>query len=159
MEAVATCLVKIAERVCHSPDMLDELSKHGLIHQATHLIDLYSHTTLCQPVYTVCSSFCLFFSSSFSSSDWMSSSSKAFQGCSYLFLTLHWQGLIGLACATYFWFYHNSEDSILKDLLSTYNLSHGMASFPTVDGHSNLVNSLFLFLQKVFCLAFTSSEL
>lgn len=57
VENVATCLINIAERVRHSSDRVDELCKHGLIHQATHLIDLNSRTTLCQPVYTVCNPF------------------------------------------------------------------------------------------------------
>ncbi|XAR69030.1 Ubiquitin--protein ligase [Bertholletia excelsa] len=52
VENVATSLIRIAERVCHSSDMLDELCKHGLIHQAMQLIDLNCRTTLCQPVYT-----------------------------------------------------------------------------------------------------------
>lgn len=57
VENVSTCLIKIAERVHHSSDMLDELCKHGLIHQATNLIDLNCRTNLCQPVYTVCGLF------------------------------------------------------------------------------------------------------
>ncbi|CAK9164785.1 unnamed protein product [Ilex paraguariensis] len=52
VEDVATCLIMIAERVDHSSDMLDELCKHGLIHQATHLIGLNSRTTICQSIYT-----------------------------------------------------------------------------------------------------------
>ncbi|XP_058208915.1 E3 ubiquitin-protein ligase UPL4 isoform X2 [Rhododendron vialii] len=52
VENAATCLIKIAERVCHSSDMLDELCKHGLIHQAMHLVDVNCRTTLCQPVYS-----------------------------------------------------------------------------------------------------------
>lgn len=46
VENVAICLIKIAKQVCHSSEKLDELCKHGLIHQATHLIDLSSQTTL-----------------------------------------------------------------------------------------------------------------
>lgn len=53
VENVAICLIKIAERVGHSPEMLDELCKHGLINQATHLIHLNSRTTLSQPIYNV----------------------------------------------------------------------------------------------------------
>lgn len=53
VESVASCLIKIVEQVCHSSDMLEELCKHGLVQQATHLIDLNSRTTLCQPVYIV----------------------------------------------------------------------------------------------------------
>ncbi|KAL8149850.1 hypothetical protein AgCh_006752 [Apium graveolens] len=50
VENVAICLIKIAKQVCHSSEKLDELCKHGLIHQATHLIDLSSQTTLSAPV-------------------------------------------------------------------------------------------------------------
>ncbi|XP_024443585.1 E3 ubiquitin-protein ligase UPL4 isoform X2 [Populus trichocarpa] len=51
VENVAICLIKIAERVSQSSEMLDELCKHGLINQATHLVQLNSRTTLSQPVY------------------------------------------------------------------------------------------------------------
>lgn len=50
VENVAICLIKIAKQVYHSSEKLDELCKHGLIHQATHLIDLNSQTTLSSPV-------------------------------------------------------------------------------------------------------------
>lgn len=53
VENVAICLIKIVERVRTYPEMLNELCKHGLIQQATHLIDLNSRTTLSQPIYTV----------------------------------------------------------------------------------------------------------
>ncbi|KAK1400109.1 HECT-type E3 ubiquitin transferase [Heracleum sosnowskyi] len=52
VENVAICLIKIAKQVCHCSEKLDELCKHGLIHQATHLIDLSSQTTLSAPVQT-----------------------------------------------------------------------------------------------------------
>ncbi|KAL7608009.1 hypothetical protein Lser_V15G11055 [Lactuca serriola] len=52
VEHVDTCLIKIAERVQESSEMLDELSKHGLIHQVAHLIDLINHTTLSYSVHT-----------------------------------------------------------------------------------------------------------
>lgn len=69
VEHVATCLIKIAERVQESSEMLDELSKHGLIHQVAYLIDLMNHTTLSYSVHTVSpsssifSNFCFFFQS------------------------------------------------------------------------------------------------
>lgn len=53
VENVVICLMKIAERVSHSSEMLDELCKHGIINQATHLIHLNSRTTLSQPIYNV----------------------------------------------------------------------------------------------------------
>lgn len=54
VENVATCLIKIADRVGQSPEMMEELCKHGVVHQVTHLIDLNSRTTLGQPIHTVC---------------------------------------------------------------------------------------------------------
>ncbi|KAA8516515.1 hypothetical protein F0562_016979 [Nyssa sinensis] len=117
VENVATCLIKIAERVCHSSDMLDQLCKYGLIHQATHLIDLKSRTTLCQPIYT---------------------------------------GLIGLlvklvsgsivAVRTLF---ELNISSILKDILSTYDLAHGMSSSNMVDGHCNQVHEVLKLLNEL----------
>lgn len=52
VELVATCLIKIAERMKDSPDMLSELCGYGLVHQAIHLIDLNSRVTLSQSTYT-----------------------------------------------------------------------------------------------------------
>ena len=46
VENVAICLIKIVERVRTYLEMLSELCKHGLIQQATHLIDWNSRTTL-----------------------------------------------------------------------------------------------------------------
>ncbi|KAM7468155.1 hypothetical protein LguiB_015717 [Lonicera macranthoides] len=117
VENVATCLINIAERVRHSSDRVDELCKHGLIHQATHLIDLNSRTTLCQPVYT---------------------------------------GLIGLlaklasgstvALTTLF---ELNISSILKDILSNYDLLHGMPSSPVADGHCNQVHEVLKLLNEL----------
>ncbi|CAL5380626.1 unnamed protein product [Camellia sinensis] len=105
VENVATCLIKIAEGARHTSDMLDELCKHGLIHQATHLIDLNCRTILCQPVYT---------------------------GLIGLLVTLA-SGLI-VAVRTLF---ELNISSILKDILSIYDLSHKMPSPNMVDGHCN----------------------
>ncbi|KAJ7972450.1 E3 ubiquitin-protein ligase [Quillaja saponaria] len=52
VENVATCLIKIVEQVSKSTEMLDEVCKHGLIHQATHVISLNGWTTLSQPIYS-----------------------------------------------------------------------------------------------------------
>lgn len=66
VEHVATCLIKIEERVQESNEMLDELSKRGLIHQVAYLIDLINRTTLSYSVHTVSpsssifSNFCFF---------------------------------------------------------------------------------------------------
>ncbi|CAH8371193.1 unnamed protein product [Eruca vesicaria subsp. sativa] len=51
VESVAICLTRIADQVSQSPAMLDQLCRHGLIHQSTHLLNLNSRTTLSQPVY------------------------------------------------------------------------------------------------------------
>ena len=53
VEHVATCLIKMVERVSQSSEILDELCKHGLVNQAAHLIRLNSRTTLSQPIYNV----------------------------------------------------------------------------------------------------------
>ncbi|XP_074312089.1 E3 ubiquitin-protein ligase UPL4 isoform X2 [Silene latifolia] len=52
VELVVTCLIKIVDRVKGSREMLGELYNHGLIDQATHLINLNSRITLSQPTYT-----------------------------------------------------------------------------------------------------------
>lgn len=51
VESVATCLIRIVEQARHSWDMLDQLCKHTLIQQATHLIELNGRTTVSQSVY------------------------------------------------------------------------------------------------------------
>ncbi|GAA0184288.1 ubiquitin-protein ligase [Lithospermum erythrorhizon] len=51
VESVATCLTKMVDCVCLSPDMLDEFCKHGLVQQATHIVRLNSRTTLSPPTY------------------------------------------------------------------------------------------------------------
>lgn len=52
VEHVATCLIKITERVHHSSDMLDQLCKHDLIQQTVHLISLNCRTTLSRQVHS-----------------------------------------------------------------------------------------------------------
>ncbi|KAL3642546.1 E3 ubiquitin-protein ligase upl4 [Castilleja foliolosa] len=51
VESVANCLITIGEQVCNSPNVLDEICKHGLVQQTIHLIGVNSQTTLCQPTY------------------------------------------------------------------------------------------------------------
>jgi E3 ubiquitin-protein ligase TRIP12 len=53
VENVAICLTKIADQASESPAMLDQLCRHGLINESTHLLNLNSRTTLSQPVYNV----------------------------------------------------------------------------------------------------------
>ncbi|XP_054815351.1 E3 ubiquitin-protein ligase UPL4 isoform X2 [Prosopis cineraria] len=51
VENVATCLIKIVEQAGHSSKLLDELCKHGLIQQVSHILSLNGRTTLSQPIY------------------------------------------------------------------------------------------------------------
>ncbi|GMI80035.1 ubiquitin-protein ligase 4 [Hibiscus trionum] len=51
VESVATCLIKISERMCQSSELLEELCKHELINQVTHLMKLNSRTTVSHPIY------------------------------------------------------------------------------------------------------------
>ncbi|KAL7195450.1 hypothetical protein ACSBR1_035636 [Camellia fascicularis] len=117
VENVATCLIKIAERARHTSDMLDELCKHGLIHQATHLIDLNCRTTLCQPVYT---------------------------GLIGLLVTLASGSIVAVRTL-----FELNISSILKDILSTYDLSHKMPFPNMVDGHCNQVHEVLKLLNEL----------
>ncbi|CAA0836468.1 E3 ubiquitin-protein ligase UPL4 [Striga hermonthica] len=51
VESVATCFIRIGGQVYTSPNMLDEICKHGLVQHTLHLIGLNSRTTLSQPTY------------------------------------------------------------------------------------------------------------
>lgn len=57
-----------------------------------------------------------------------------------------WQGLLGLlvklssgSIVAFRTLYELNISSILKNILSTYDLSHGMSSPHMIDGHSNQV--------------------
>lgn len=117
VENAATCLIKIAERVCHSSDMLDELSKHGLIHQAIHLVNVNCRTTLCQPIYS---------------------------GLLGLLVKLASGSVVAVRTL-----FELDISSILKDILSTYNLSHGVPSPSMVDGHSDQVHEVLKLLNEL----------
>lgn len=52
VETVALILMRIVECLSRCSEMLDELCKHGVIHQSTHLLALHSRATLSQPTYT-----------------------------------------------------------------------------------------------------------
>ncbi|KAJ0028429.1 hypothetical protein Pint_35570 [Pistacia integerrima] len=117
VESVAICLIKISAQLSQSTEMLDELCKHGLIHQATHLINLNSRTTLSQPVYNGLIGLLV----------------KVSSGSLVAFRTL----------------YELNISSILKDILSTYDLSHGMSSPHVVDGHSNQVHEVLKLLNEL----------
>ncbi|XP_010253504.1 PREDICTED: E3 ubiquitin-protein ligase UPL4 isoform X2 [Nelumbo nucifera] len=115
VESVAICLIRIVERVGHSSDMLDELCKHGVIHQVSHLVALNSRTTLSQPIYI---------------------------------------GLIGLlarlasgsvlAVRTLI---ELNISSTLKQILATYELSHGMPHPHIGDMHSSQVHEVIKLLN------------
>ncbi|KAJ8532872.1 hypothetical protein K7X08_015761 [Anisodus acutangulus] len=117
VESVATCLIKIVERVCHSSDMLDQICKHGVVQQVTHVIELNGRTTVSQSVYV---------------------------------------GLIGLlvklaagsivAVRTLF---ELNISHILKEILSTYDFSHGVPSTLVVDGHYNQVDEVLKLLNEL----------
>ncbi|KAL5716115.1 HECT-type E3 ubiquitin transferase [Ranunculus cassubicifolius] len=51
VEIVCTCLIRIVKKVGRSPEMLDEICKHGLVHQAANLIALDSGNILTQQVH------------------------------------------------------------------------------------------------------------
>lgn len=53
VETVALILKRIAACSSCSSEMLDELCKHGVIHQSAHLLASHSRMTLSQPTYTV----------------------------------------------------------------------------------------------------------
>ena len=53
VENVARCMIKIAECVHQSSELLDGLCQHGLIQHAIRLINLNSRTTLSQTIYNV----------------------------------------------------------------------------------------------------------
>ncbi|GAY52352.1 hypothetical protein CUMW_141130 [Citrus unshiu] len=117
VESVAICLIKIAEQLSQSSQMLDELCSHGLINQTTHLLNLNSRTTLSQPIY---------------------------------------YGLIGLlvkissgSIVAFKMLYELNIGSVLKDILSTYDLSHGMSSPYMVDGHCNQVHEVLKLLNEL----------
>ncbi|EEF37151.1 ubiquitin protein ligase E3a, putative [Ricinus communis] len=117
VESVVICLMKIAERVSQSSEMMDEFCKHGLIDQAAHLIHLNSRTTLSQPIYNGLIGLLV----------------KLSSGSIVAFRSLHELNI----------------SSTLKDILATYDVSHGMSSLHTVDGQSNQVNEVLKLLNEL----------
>ncbi|KAJ7977013.1 E3 ubiquitin-protein ligase UPL4 [Quillaja saponaria] len=117
VESVATCLIKIVERVSKSVEMLDELCQHGLIHQATHLISLIGRTTLSQPIYN----------------DLIGLLVKLSSGSAVAFRTL----------------YELNISNILKDVLSTFHLSHGMSTPHIAGGNCNQVYEVLKLLNEL----------
>ncbi|KAI4349199.1 hypothetical protein L6164_009821 [Bauhinia variegata] len=117
VENVATCLIKIVDRVGQSSEMLDELCKHGLIQQVTHLLSLNGRTTLSQPIYNGLVGLLV----------------KLSSGSVVAFRTL----------------YELNISSILKDMLSTFDLSHGMSSSHLVGGYCNQVYVVLKLLNEL----------
>ncbi|XVE76239.1 hypothetical protein DITRI_Ditri12bG0156800 [Diplodiscus trichospermus] len=117
VESVATCLIKISERMVQSSEMLEELCKHELINQVTRLMNLNSRTTVSQTIYN---------------------------------------GLIGLlvklssgSFVAFRSLYELNISSTLKDVLSTYDLSHGMSSSHLVDSNCNQVHEVLKLLNEL----------
>ncbi|KAB1223893.1 E3 ubiquitin-protein ligase UPL4 [Morella rubra] len=117
VEHVAMCLIKIVERVGQSSELLDELCKHGLIHQVIHLIDLNSRTTISRPIYN---------------------------GLIGILVKLSSGSIVAVRTL-----YELNVSSILKEILSTYDLSYGMSSPHTVDGHCNQVYEVLKLLNEL----------
>ncbi|GLT47885.1 hypothetical protein SLA2020_215420 [Shorea laevis] len=117
VESAAICLIKIAERMSHSSDMLDELCENGLINEVTNLINSNGRTTLSQPIYN---------------------------------------GLIGLlgklssgSCVAFKRLYELNISGMLKDILSTYDLLHGISSPHLVLGNCNQVHEVLKLLNEM----------
>ncbi|XP_060201629.1 E3 ubiquitin-protein ligase UPL4 [Lycium barbarum] len=117
VESVATCLIKIVERVCQSSDMLDQLCRHGLVQRATHLIELNGRTTVSQSVYV---------------------------GFIGILVKLAAGSIVAVRAL-----FELNISHILKDILSTYDFSHGVPSTLMVDGHYNQVDEVLKLLNEL----------
>ncbi|KAK7393587.1 hypothetical protein VNO78_22145 [Psophocarpus tetragonolobus] len=117
VENVATCLIKIVERVAQSPERLDELCNHGLIQQVTHILSLNGRTALSQLIYNGLVGLLV----------------KLSSGSLVAFRTLH----------------ELSISSILRDILSTFDLSHGVSTSQLVGGHCNRVYEVLKLLNEL----------
>ncbi|KAF3510574.1 hypothetical protein F2Q69_00000108, partial [Brassica cretica] len=107
VESVAICLTKIADQVSESPEMLDQLCSHGLIHQSIHLLNLNGRTTLSQPVYNGV----------------IGLLRKLSSGSTLAFRTL----------------YELNIGYRLKEIISTYDISHSVSSTNPITACSNQV--------------------
>ncbi|KAL0709011.1 hypothetical protein Bca4012_015989 [Brassica carinata] len=110
VESVAICLTKIADQVSQSPEMLDQLCSHQLIHQSIHLLNLNGRTTLSQPVYN---------------------------------------GVIGLlrnlssgSSLAFRMLYELNIGYRLKEIISTYDISHSLSSTHPNNACSNQVHEV-----------------
>nr|VDC85060.1 unnamed protein product [Brassica oleracea] len=105
VESVAICLTKITDQVSESPEMLDQLCSHGLIHQSIHLLNLNGRTTLSQPVYNGV----------------IGLLRKLSSGSTLAFRTL----------------YELNIGYRLKEIISTYDISHSVSSTNPITACSN----------------------
>ncbi|KAL8152697.1 hypothetical protein V2J09_010457 [Rumex salicifolius] len=117
VENVVTCLLKIVERVKDSPDMLNELCKHGLVKHTMHLIGSNTRTTLSQTTY----------------SSLIGLLAKLAAGSTDA-VTMIFELEIG---------------SIIKDILSNYELSHGMLFPHAVEKQSNQTHEVLRLLNEL----------
>ncbi|XP_052730385.1 E3 ubiquitin-protein ligase UPL4 isoform X3 [Vigna angularis] len=117
VENVATCLIKIVERVGQSSEMLDELCKHGLIQQVTHLLSSNGQTALSQLIYN---------------------------GLIGLLVKLSSGSLIAFRTL-----YELNISSILREILSTFDLSYGVSTSQLVGGHCNRVYEALKLLNEL----------
>ncbi|KAG2334690.1 hypothetical protein Bca52824_005870 [Brassica carinata] len=110
VESVAICLTKITDQVSESPEMLDQLCSHGLIHQSIHLLNLNGRTTLSQPVYNGV----------------IGLLRKLSSGSTLAFRTL----------------YELNTGYRLKEIISTYDISHSVSSTNPITACSNQVHEV-----------------
>ncbi|KAJ4908887.1 E3 ubiquitin-protein ligase UPL4 [Raphanus sativus] len=110
VESVAICLTKIADQVSQSPEMLDQLCSHQLIHQSIHLLNLNGRTTLSQPVYN----------------GLIRLLRKLSSGSTLAFRTL----------------YELNIGYRLKEIISTYDISHSVSSTHPNNTCSNQVHEV-----------------
>ncbi|XP_028775983.1 E3 ubiquitin-protein ligase UPL4 isoform X3 [Neltuma alba] len=117
VENVATCLIKIVEQAGHSSKLLDELCKHGLIQQVSHILSLNGRTTLSQPIYNGLIGLLV----------------KLSSGSAVAFRTL----------------YELNISNVLKDILATSDLPHGVSSSHPIGGHCNQVYEVLKLLNEL----------
>ncbi|XP_075510126.1 E3 ubiquitin-protein ligase UPL4 isoform X1 [Primulina tabacum] len=117
VESVATCLIRIGDQIYHSPDMLNEICRHGLVQHAVHLIGLNSRTTLCQLTNT----------------GLIGLLAKLAAGSTIAFKTL----------------FELNISNTVKDMLSSYDLSHGTHSVPMLDGHYSQIHEVLKLLNEL----------
>ncbi|CAI8602656.1 unnamed protein product [Vicia faba] len=117
VENVATCLIKIVDRVSPSSEMLDELCKHGVIQQVTHLLSINGRASLSQLIYNGLIGMLV----------------KLSSGSVVAFRTL----------------YELNISSILREILSAFDLSHGVSTSQLVGGHCNRVYEVLKLLNEL----------